>query len=260
MEVYADPGHEGPDRWTIPHTEITIARVEKGPRAGEFLFSPRTVRRALEFYRLTRHLPYRRQMVLENPRQVQLQLSGWVIPEKWIETLPGWLKVIILEQVLWKWLVLALLLLFVFGAVALVHRWLNRDLTGHSWGVYLCRLAGPTCVFILMSLVEYLTELLIMVTGVAAEAVQIVIPAVTYLAAAWAAWFIGLATTGCSGDLHGSYYRHSFLRRQRAWSASLWPHCRRRCRRSGHCSGGPEHNRELHRQPESLRRPSRPCR
>ena len=31
-------------RWTLPGTEITIARVEQGPRAGEYLFSPRDCR------------------------------------------------------------------------------------------------------------------------------------------------------------------------------------------------------------------------
>ena len=45
-------------RWTVPGTEITIARVEEGPRAGEYLFSPETVQRLPEFYQRIRHLPY----------------------------------------------------------------------------------------------------------------------------------------------------------------------------------------------------------
>ncbi len=49
-----------PSRWRIPHTEITIARVVTGPRAGEWLFSPDTVRRARGFYERVRHLPYQR--------------------------------------------------------------------------------------------------------------------------------------------------------------------------------------------------------
>jgi MscS family membrane protein len=36
--------------WTVPDTEITIARVEEGPRKGEFLFTPETVSRAKSFY------------------------------------------------------------------------------------------------------------------------------------------------------------------------------------------------------------------
>ena len=46
-------------KWTIPHTRITIARIEDGPRAGEFLFSAATVRQLDAFYRLARNLPYK---------------------------------------------------------------------------------------------------------------------------------------------------------------------------------------------------------
>ncbi len=46
-------------QWQIPKTELTIARVQEGPRRGAFLFSPETVRRAVEFYDNVRGRPYR---------------------------------------------------------------------------------------------------------------------------------------------------------------------------------------------------------
>jgi MscS family membrane protein len=46
-------------RWTIPDTRITIARIEDGPRAGEFLFSSDTVQRLHRLYRHVKHLPYK---------------------------------------------------------------------------------------------------------------------------------------------------------------------------------------------------------
>jgi MscS family membrane protein len=46
-------------RWTIPGTRITIARIEEGPRAGEFLFTAGTVARLKEFYKRAKHLPYK---------------------------------------------------------------------------------------------------------------------------------------------------------------------------------------------------------
>jgi len=55
-EVAAD----GLTQWTIPNTRLTIARQKDGPRAGEFLFSARTVERLDEFYRVARDLPYKR--------------------------------------------------------------------------------------------------------------------------------------------------------------------------------------------------------
>ena len=43
-------GSERLTRWQIPKTQITIARVEEGPRRGEYLFTPGTVKRAVELY------------------------------------------------------------------------------------------------------------------------------------------------------------------------------------------------------------------
>jgi MscS family membrane protein len=49
----------GVTRWTIPNTRITIARIEYGPRAGEFLFSAATVERLYRSYMIARELPYK---------------------------------------------------------------------------------------------------------------------------------------------------------------------------------------------------------
>ncbi len=45
-------------RWTIPNSRITIARIEHGPREGEFLFSAETLEQIDGFYRQAKHLPY----------------------------------------------------------------------------------------------------------------------------------------------------------------------------------------------------------
>ena len=46
--------------WTLPNTKITIARVEHGPRTGEFLFSADTVEGLFRSYLLVKDLPYKR--------------------------------------------------------------------------------------------------------------------------------------------------------------------------------------------------------
>jgi MscS family membrane protein len=38
--------------WSVPGTEIAIAKVSEGERAGEFLFTACTVRRAQQFFKL----------------------------------------------------------------------------------------------------------------------------------------------------------------------------------------------------------------
>ena len=50
----------GLTRWTLPNTQITIARIESGPRAGEFLFSAATVERLYSYYMIAKELPYKR--------------------------------------------------------------------------------------------------------------------------------------------------------------------------------------------------------
>lgn len=57
-------------RWTIPDTSITIARIESGPRAGEFLFSADSVQRLHRFYAHAKHLPYK-----PGPRVLRSNLS-----------------------------------------------------------------------------------------------------------------------------------------------------------------------------------------
>ncbi len=46
-------------QWIIPNTAITIARVTRGPRTGQYLFSADTVQALDILYRQVKHLPYR---------------------------------------------------------------------------------------------------------------------------------------------------------------------------------------------------------
>ena len=46
-------------RWRLPGTEIDIALIETGPRAGEYLVSAGTVDRLPEFYDRVEKLPYK---------------------------------------------------------------------------------------------------------------------------------------------------------------------------------------------------------
>jgi MscS family membrane protein len=47
------------DRWTVPDTRITIARIPSGPRAGEYLFTAETASQLHASYDLVAHLPLR---------------------------------------------------------------------------------------------------------------------------------------------------------------------------------------------------------
>jgi MscS family membrane protein len=105
--------------WTVPNTEITIARVQAGPRKGEFLFTPETVSRARSFYDQVAHLPYKDGTVLEGAYNLYRQSPGPAIPVAWVLALPPWLKALVLGQPVWKWIGLLVILVLLLAGLAL---------------------------------------------------------------------------------------------------------------------------------------------
>ena len=105
------------DSWTVPDTEITIAKVASGPRAGMFLFSAETVARLPEFWERVRHLP-----VQPQARRVELALetlrtaSQWPLVQAAVVGLPAPLLRPVLGLAAWKWASLAIFLTAVIGA------------------------------------------------------------------------------------------------------------------------------------------------
>ncbi len=122
-----------PRRWQVPGTEITIERIEEGPREGEYLFSSDTVRRAHEFYDRARNMSYQ-PGAMENFYLRIISEGGSWIPVKLIHWLPDWAKSIVWGQAAWKWVAMALtgavwlLIVYVMGRLA--H---PRDEESHYW-------------------------------------------------------------------------------------------------------------------------------
>jgi len=179
-----------PARWTMPHTEITIARVEGGPHAGDFLFSPQTVARSAEFYKKTRSLPYRRAVPLENyaEMRVYLSMAGWFIPPRTIEALPDWLKNNVYGQAIWKWLALLLLLLLTIGVFMLIHRLARCGIVRRSATAHLCRLVTPLALLLLTPLVLDVINRELTLIGRVDEGLTLLADAIGYFALAWIAW------------------------------------------------------------------------
>jgi len=119
--VQATEDREEITRWTIPETEITLAKVEEGPRAGEYLFSPQTVSRSREFYERTKHLPYQSDA---SPGLYDLLLNepGPMIPRTLVRNLPDWGRARIYGQAVWQWVGLALALVVGLLVMALAYR------------------------------------------------------------------------------------------------------------------------------------------
>jgi MscS family membrane protein len=179
-----------PASWTIPHTEITITRVADGPRAGEFLFDPETVARAGEFYEKTRTLPYRRDIPLKNyaEKRAYLSMTSGIIAPSIIEEFPVWLKRGVYGQAVWKWLVLAILVVITAVTVVGIHRLARRGLSGQSATTHLRRLATPLTLLLLTPLVLDMASRELALTGRVAEGLTLMADAVAYFSLAWIAW------------------------------------------------------------------------
>jgi MscS family membrane protein len=182
--------------WTLPGTEITIARVEKGPRAGEYLFTPETVDRIPEFYARVRHLPYRPGASAgwyERYRYGGAGLRG-VIPYKWMLALPGWAKKRILDQPLWRWLGLMLVLLAATTILRLIWRLADRWKKSASdsplraeWS----RLVKPIALLILIPLLVHVLQDNLRISGYLLQSATIALWALFTLSLTWVVWLGG---------------------------------------------------------------------
>lgn len=175
-------------RWVIPDTEITIERVQSGPREGQFLFSPQTVANAENFYDQVRGLPYTRRVPAENLREIAMNGGGWLVPYAWIQALPAWLRTPLGAQAAWKWIALALVLGFFMVFLRIVYR-LSRRVSSES--PFLRALAGlalPAFLLLAMPAISYLALVQINLFGEVGSAIELATNAVMFIAAAWISW------------------------------------------------------------------------
>ncbi len=132
-------------RWTIPNTSITIAKIEKGPRAGEFLFTAETVRRLKESYERVKNLPYKPGAAVGIYEDFA-HSPGLIVPRSWVSALPVWSKTVVLGETLWQWLGLIIVVVAAFLVVRWLLRWGHRWDERHRSDVVLMRFGAPLSV------------------------------------------------------------------------------------------------------------------
>ena len=152
-------------RWTIPHTEITIARVKEGLREGEYLFTPETVARLKEFLDKVKDLPYRPGSAIGKLGPAgglyeyhRISPRG-LIPFRLIELLPSWARSIYFDHPVCQWIGMMLTLIAAFLVLVLIYvltRWRTkgRDKAGKGRG--LVSLILPLSSAIISLLVAYI--------------------------------------------------------------------------------------------------------
>lgn len=179
--------------WSLPGTEITIARVEKGPRAGEYLFSSQTVDRLPEFYRRIKHLPYQPGATAGWYESYRYGGAGLrrVIPYKWMMALPDWAKVLILDQPVWRWFGMVIVLLSATGLFRLIQRaaaaWAKRG-SGSELRAQWSQVAWVITLLILIPVVIHVLVENLRLSGHVLEVATLSLWGIFTLMLTWGVW------------------------------------------------------------------------
>ena len=184
--------------WKVPHTSITITRIDDGPRQGEFLFSKETVARVREFYDKVQHLPYKPGASVDAYEDYIFGPGPW-IPQRLIRKLPGWSKIGIYDQALWQWFGFFFTFFAAGLIIVLVFRWTRSPKTGEdqsdadatvsrwSWG----KLIFPVIWVLLMLISEHFLDEQINITGNVLTFTKIVLRTLFFIASGWTIVVIG---------------------------------------------------------------------
>lgn len=180
------------DRWSIPGTEITIARVKEGARAGEWLFSPQTVTRLPGFYQKVQHLAYKPGATEGWYERYRYGGGGMykIIPYRWMANLPEWSKRLIFDQPVWRWIASATALLMAAGFFLLVHRIVGRweEQKPYSSRSMWARLLRALMLVVLMPVLVHLFAVNLRLSGGALEWLTLLFWGVFTLALTWSVW------------------------------------------------------------------------
>ncbi len=178
-----------PAKWRLPGTDITIARVESGPRAGEYLFTADTVERLPLFHSLIINEPPLRPTRFENWHREQVNFTGPFFSHEALSYLPKPLMRTMLDTPVWKE---GLTIVLIVSVILLTWGWsrLARRLSRHSgkatrlgW-----RLSVPLAFLGLYYLASVFIHSQINLSGTFALGEILLSTTLLYAAAAWAAW------------------------------------------------------------------------
>lgn len=191
-DIPGAPGWTGaklPDKWRIPGTDIQIARVEKGPRAGEYLFTGDSVEALPRYHALIIGEPPLRPTLFANWRQMQVNFTGPLFPSWLLKQMPPLALRLVLDTPLWKEVLTVALALVAFVLVGLwggVARRLGRGgsrVRRLGW-----RLSTPLLLLVLYFAVTVFVRAQINLSGGFSTGERIFSTIVLYAAGAWLAW------------------------------------------------------------------------
>lgn len=173
--------------WRIPGTEIIFTQVMEGPRKGNFLLSAQTVANAAAYYRFTKDMPQHSGKD-DVGYEDYIYSGGWMIPARFLDSLPKWAMISFMDQALWQWAGLFLtvicsgILWFLF--YRLTHKKHKNEM--HTLRQHLVRLIFLVgSIFLAHGVIEFL-DLQINITGDVLVVTTMLSDGLVYVLTIWA--------------------------------------------------------------------------
>jgi len=178
-----------PARWTIPGTDIQIARVESGPDAGEYLFTAESIANLAEYYRRVRDLPVLQPRHYAWFHREHINATGPLIPDWLTSAIPESLKVVYLNTPVWKIIaigcvvVLMLAVAYIWARVVRVQSRRGSEVRKLAW-----RFTLPALLLAIYFFSDWFVIAHINPAGHFATGESLLSTAAFYGVAAWAVW------------------------------------------------------------------------
>ena len=153
-------------KWQIPNTQIFIARVNEGPRRGEYLFTSETVAKIPEIFQTMRKQPY------QTEREISEGFYDWYLSApsnqvmaKLVRSLPSWFRNRLGSLAYWQWIGLLISIAITVVVMVLCYRIgrhqsqrARQDSLWKYWAMMLFPMIGIIAPLLFMQAVdEYLT-------------------------------------------------------------------------------------------------------
>lgn len=178
------------EKWTVPSSEITIARMTSGPRKGEYLFNAQTVAEARNFFKRIADQDYQdRDDITPNMYNDYLFTPGPWLERKWVRVLPPFLRASALDQAVWQWA--GLVVIFLSGCAVSTfafrtgRRWDRRRGIG-GLPVRSGQILGIVFTLLIIYGSLWVIEFQIRITGAVLQIVAAVMEIVAVALIAWA--------------------------------------------------------------------------
>ncbi len=180
---------ELPARWTIPGTDIQLARVATGPSTGDYLVTSDSIANLADYYGRVRSLP------LQTPREYvsfhreHISATGPLIPSWLTNNIPDALRAVYLDTPVWKIIAIAFVGLTMLG---LAYGWTVVARRRGQRGGGLQRLAWRTTIPLALLAIYFVADWYVIAhinpAGNFATGESLVATAAFYGIVAWAVW------------------------------------------------------------------------